>query len=136
MLACGVVGILAAAVSLSPAFACGGEETWLTDEEIATARAGGDVPKRYFGVQYTRPTLPEIPFVSPVVVDPIVEPDAVDAARSSLTAAADEPFETVLAAVPVEHRSPNEPASNDVPSNMKRVFIACDGTVLVSPSLL
>ena len=138
----GVVGMLATAAALSPSFACGAEETWLTDEEIAIARAGGDLPIRDLGVRYIEPALPDIPFVAPVVVEGLVAPDTIVDAQSQLLAAAGQPFGVATSAVTLraEHvasTDEQEPASPpDERSGFKRVVIACDGGMLVTPNVL
>jgi hypothetical protein len=138
ILARSAIGILAVTASLSNGFACGSEETWLTDEEIAIAKAGGDVPWRNLSPQYIEPTLPDIPFVSPIVVEGADKPDVIVDARSQLFAVADQPFDVPSAKI--EHLEPMyEQESVSLPnerSNLKRVVIACDGGMLVSPNVL
>lgn len=136
----GVVSILAAAASLSPCLACGQFESWLTDEEIAIAKAGGDVPFR--GYHYvTMSPLPDIEFAFPLIGEGATELNAIADARSQVLASVDQPFEVASSAtVPVEDVAPVDehalPAPADERSGMKKVIIACSGEVLISPNAL
>jgi hypothetical protein len=140
VLARGVVSILAVAASLSPSFACGGEETWLTDKEIAIAKAGGPVPVRNFDVHYIEPTLPDIPFTSSVVVEDLGETDTIVDAQSQLFVAAHRPLDIALTAVApqVEYVAPSDEQERTSPSTeragLKHVILACGGGVMVLPN--
>jgi hypothetical protein len=133
------VSVLAVAASLSPGLACGGEETWLTDEEIAVAKAGGHVPMRNFGVRYIEPTLPDVPFMSPVVVEDLSEADMIADAQSQLFAAAHRPLDVALTAVPPrvmhtaladEQEPPSQAAER---AGLRHVILACGGGMMVLP---
>lgn len=136
----GVVGILAMAASLSPGLACECAETWLTDEEVAIAKGGGHVPVRYFGVRYIEPTLPDIPFTSPVVVEDLGNTDTIVDAQSQLFAAAHRLLDVALTAVTpqVEYVAPadeQEPTSQpDERAGLKHVILTCGGGMMVLPN--
>jgi hypothetical protein len=140
MLARTVIGILAAATSLSPGYACSAWETWLTDEEIAIAKAGGVVPWRSLDGRYVQPTLPDIPFSSPIVLEGAVEPDAIRDARTEMMLVADRPFDVAHStpslrtdrAAPAKEQTVEAPA--EAATDLKYVLIACSGSILVNPN--
>ncbi|MDZ4868748.1 MAG: hypothetical protein SGI91_15615 [Alphaproteobacteria bacterium] len=144
-----VVGIVAAGASLSPSFACGGIEAWLTDEQIAIVKAGGPIPMGIGFVPGEWQWSVEIPVAMPIIEPPTINPAAVVAdgtdvmadARSHVFAAADQVFDVTLTAIlPSSQLAAAEPLVESSPAlpppDTKRVVIVCGGEVLVEPNVL